>query len=791
MVLTPFQERGYRQNAVGFDRDGGKDYLGVFYRFGGRWAHPNENRVLMPWLDGGVVGHFPAFEGRRLWGMMVCEAGPGVVDKPVQHAGSIFGAIHRPHVKHGETPLDKVKDWVLEWNPPANAAWPRLYYRPERLAEMKREYPDLSDETKQLIARDRVSAALLTDNSHILKREFEHHLAELRQSVLDFLNGGHNTPNTYTHRCQEVVRHSTRALDIALAEPSLTPEQRTRALAIVAFLAYKTSDRDYWPYRSYAGGPANPNMMSIACHALASCAAMAPGHPKQKEWLDTCARLVCADIETSIGPQGTWLESPGYQGAGNTPINQTVLILANAGGFNPLAEPRFGRRLVSASSYFANLLTPPDPRFENRRMPMALGDNVPFFNNHYVYLAHRARRRYPQQAGHSVWCWRQMGRPVGRDALLLLHEHVLDDSIPPTPISGGSVAFPAFGAMLRHGFGAKHETFLTFRHSNFAYGHYDEDQGSFSLFAKGAPLCLDWIDYSPGEAEHHNRVDYAEQYPWLVPAPDHITLHDEADYIRVHETPRNQAPGGGIDGAAWIRQLILVKDATNPGDATYLVVRDLVNTPAPSTWNLWTLAKKGGERIDKNAARLEGRFGVDLSLLFYRPLERPLGSTLLQHRTRSYLQMNQDQTRIQAASSRGGDYGVVLYPLRRGIDREPKVRQLPSGALEINWGGGRRHLVFLFPEPRSVQQGGVAFTGRAATVKLQNGRRVLVPLECDELRYGAPRTDPSTCPAKTRRGRRPTPASRIDDVRPGHVVVQTPRRFETDQRNVSQAEGRH
>jgi len=326
-----------------------------------------------------------------------------------------------------------------------------------------------------------------------------------------------------------------------------------------------------------------------------------------------------------------------------------------------------------------------------------------------------------------------LGRPAS-ETLLLLNEHVMDGTIKPVPIRGVSRTFSGFGVMLRHGFGTDRETFMTYRQNNFAYGHYDYDQGSFSLFAKGAPLCLDWIDYSPGEAEHHNRVDYhPDIMPWLVPEPDAVVLKPEADYVRSHEAglpkdakdmsvPRDAKPD-------WQRQVILVKDTQDPGDATYLVFRDVVRTDRPSDWNVWTMAKKGSERIDGNVARLEGQYGVDVSLFFYRKLEAPLTSTFLHHRTASYIQMDQDQTRIQASSPRGGDYGVVLYPLRNGKDKEPVVRELPSGVVEVRWNENRRHLIFCFPDAVEVSEGGFQLKGRAAVGKVEGNDKKWIPLE--------------------------------------------------------------
>jgi hypothetical protein len=740
LVLTPYQARGRRLAAAGFDaRENAKDYLGIFYRHLGRWRHPNENRVPMPWLDDGVTAHFLAFEGRREWGLMVTEPGEQNDDTSAKHGRSEFAAIRAVQAKHGETPLDKVKDWSLEWDLPANAHYPRLYYSPESVARMKSALPKLPGALQEMLKRDTHATALLTGDAAGLQRAFQDGTVSLRVCVDAFLRGGQNTIDTYTHRFQEIVRSAAPTLDIGLACETVPPEEKKRSLAIAAFLAQKISDPDYWACRAYGGGPSNPNMMSIATNALAMCAALCPGHPRQPEWLKLCERLVCADILMSISPDGAWLESPGYQGAGNTPINMTVLILKNAGAADLVKHPVFGQRLLAVSRYMANLLTPPDPRFEGKRMPMSLGDGVPFFNNMQTYLAWSGKDSFPGEAGNAVWCWEQMGRPAHHELLMLLHEHVMDGAIPPVPISGKSVEIAGFGAVLRHGFGSPHETFMTFRQNDFGYGHYDDDQGSFSLFAKGAPLCLDWMDYSPGEVEYHNRVNYhADILPWLVPPPDALVLHDEADYVRSHEAglpkgvqtrsmPKDAKPD-------WQRQILFVKDTKDPGDATYLVFRDKVSTDRPSEWNVWTMAKKGSEEVGTAMARFEGQFGVDVTFFFYLKPPQPLTTTFLRHETKSYLQMGQEQTRIQAGSPKGGDYGVVLYPLRRGVDKEPTMKGLESGAVELKWPSGRRHLIFLFPEPREAKEADISFSGRAGVVKFEDGKPLLVPLECDILK---------------------------------------------------------
>ena len=46
------------------------------------------------------------------------------------------------------------------------------------------------------------------------------------------------------------------------------------------------------------------------------------------------------------------------------------------------------------------------------------------------------------------------------------------------------------------------------------------------LAADPEPLCLDWVDYSPGEAEFHNRVVEKTPPPWVQLPVATNALHD-------------------------------------------------------------------------------------------------------------------------------------------------------------------------------------------------------------------------------------------------------------------------
>ena len=148
----------------------------------------------------------------------------------------------------------------------------------------------------------------------------------------------------------------------------------------------------------------------------------------------------------------------------------------------------------------------------------------------------------------------------------------------------------------------------------------------------------------------------------------------------------------------------------------------------PGTTNVWTMAQKGSEKIEGNMALLKGQFSVDVSLFFFRKPPKPLSSKFHHFQPRS-LKFPQDQTRIQASSDEGGDFGYVLYPLRRGTDKEPAVRELKNGVVEIKWDDQKRHLIFLFPESTKVEAAGIQFEGRAGVLKLDQGGRRWLELE--------------------------------------------------------------
>jgi hypothetical protein len=105
-------------NIVGTWRDGERTpFIGLFPRFLSHWDRPHHTFVPLAWdKDLGLVARFFLNHGNREWALMAGEKKDMLT--PRGQGGELIGGYFDAlllHNKWGETPLDKVKDWVLDW----------------------------------------------------------------------------------------------------------------------------------------------------------------------------------------------------------------------------------------------------------------------------------------------------------------------------------------------------------------------------------------------------------------------------------------------------------------------------------------------------------------------------------------------------------------------------------------------------------------------------------------------------------------------------------------------------
>ncbi len=505
-------------------------------------------------------------------------------------------------VKHLETPLDEVVHMVLEWDSKTAFDYPRLVTPRSELAA--RPEVKESAEARRALKKN--------DSPGSLSRK-------LLQPALKIFLGSPDQPAQSVdtvHRCERIIRLATYA-DMLLGSDVLTRPELSSVLGLhavewgrpiltdkdvfseadiryaraqIAFLAYKLSSPNYYSLeRNYR---ANPNMTTTRYCAMTILACLVPDHPRAKAWAQGGLDEVERELKEWTGPNGGWLESPHYQTTAMSGILLLSFAARHAGFADYLHDVRFER----AMRYLARISTPPDIRFENKRHFPPAGNTYQFESTGlFGVLAKACRETNHDLSDELQWAWIQQGRNrnsgIGGD----FFTNALYADFEPAAPKWGSESFPGSGVVLRSGFPTARETYLYLLQGGFAE-HYDFDRGSFELWGKGRPLCLDWgYSFKVGRmaAWQHNRVDVGN---WGE--IKNFQTSDAADYL--HSSQQG-----------WERQLLLVKDQ-DPLGPNYFVLRDTVAQPAANWW-LWLYTERSLQ-LSNDVLHVTGIHDVDLDI---------------------------------------------------------------------------------------------------------------------------------------------------------------------------------
>ena len=357
----------------------------------------------------------------------------------------------------------------------------------------------------------------------------------------------------------------------------ITPEQRERLLAQLAFLGYTLDRPEYHsPERGYAS---LPNMTTSVYGYQISTACAIPSHPLAKQWTKTATDALIYQVKNWSDGNGGWLEAPHYAMVSYDVFIGSFLKLHNAGFSDFLYDPQM-KKIIE---WFGKISTPPDPRILNIRHLPPIGNtylNEP--TGEFGILAALWREKDPQFSAEMQWMFQQQlsypepGIGGAYPALQGFRGLFLDPTLPAKAPKWGSELFPRTGAVLRNGFPSDRETYLTVICGDFR-SHYDIDSGSITLWGKGRPLADDFGYYGCAPVVDHNMLDSAGAgYNML---PQAFSTAPTLDYFR------------GKTGGGWTRQIAFVKDA-DPLAPNYYLVRDTLDKAGPATWRLWCAAVK-------------------------------------------------------------------------------------------------------------------------------------------------------------------------------------------------------
>ncbi len=715
---------------------------------------------LSPYNTGTVYPGTPRNQGVREWGMLVTRAEQAIA------AGDDFtqSGIRKAWTKYGQNPLDKIKDWTLEWPDPGAEAYPRgaitraelpaLRERAERVPELKALVGSpLKQPFTYLVTQDAAIGDKLVRWDANGDTNWMGILPKLRWSVGCYLDReGDMGIHTFMHHGNGHIMGAAPLFDVAMSVPEMTPEERREARALYAFCMYKLSDPDWLAY-GVGFHLGNPNMPTMSLSLIGTGAALIPEHPKAYEWMMRSVSSTLNMLRDFTAPGGAWRECPHYQmDASMSGVLQSAQLFKNA-GFMDLYQNPF---LKSTMLYHAQIITPVDPRFGIRMMP-TLGNTGYENTSLYARMAAGAARTDPDYAAQLQWAWTEMGKPY----MYANDEYVINDDLPVKQPDLSSRHFPGFGTVMRARVGEPDEAYLIFRFG-YQHEHYENEQGEIIFWAKGVPLVQDFGSlYQPMMLRpwFHNRVSFNHKLDWMARGEvKQNNLLGGADaclgqmtvdaVVPTPEepgtpTPPNAAPPSEpMKPTTWTRQVVFVKPTEAEGPA-YVVLRDGFEGAGDefTEFTLWDLATEA--RVAGNVVNFPGQLGVDLAVTMLDPVQPEFSTGKYSHNF-GYIgarywklpgPFEETQHFMRLKRTDHGGYFAVLYA-HRPEEAVPAFTPWGGGAGTTATIGGEKHVVVCAPAAGTYTEGGVTLEGQRALVRQGAGRTLLALLQGRRLAAG-------------------------------------------------------
>ena len=531
---------------------------------GGFWDYPYENQIDVATApDGDAFFRLSIKAGHRRWLLLVADR------DEVTKAEPFFGSPIHAAIKRYETPLDKVKDWVLAWEnlpqdarPFAMATREQLKHAQKNARSFKplRDYvaalnPDLPGDytyyhsgTHRTFEGDyRNDPAVLyvtadsdeerTKQARFLKDVVLTGLKDRREGMLDHV--GHCDSESASINLGRGLRPWAALYDFAAAEGVFSEEEDRLARASFAFFCYKIFDPDYWPadhlvFRDDHPVSAHrthwfPNRQSDWCFynidnlphnfhgdlwSAAGCVAMAlPNHPMSRRWVDRTIEWWECELTYWVFPEGAWLESACYTLNSMKDYILYCRMLANSG----IRDYFTDERLQRAFRYIADTLTPPNPRLNGACSMPVLGD-ASYPNGYgYVFGWMAGLARHDRAFSRLMsFAWKQTGYYLvepGRWGLNCCDFLFLEPSIPGAPPKKQeSKWYHGIGPVLRYGHGTPAEINIPIK-AGIIYSHFHEPEGTFQLWWNRVPVCDEYgVQYGHGLTEPKRFVWDPEQH---------------------------------------------------------------------------------------------------------------------------------------------------------------------------------------------------------------------------------------------------------------------------------------
>jgi hypothetical protein len=761
---------------------------------GGFWDYPYENQIDACFTeDRDAFFRASIKSGHRRWLLLVADRGEVVGTRPFYR-----NPIHQA-VKSYETPLDKVKDYVLEWEDVPASQRPFLVADRQQLAHAQRvardyrplrEYvaslnPDLPGDftyyhsgTHRVFSPDRRNdpAVLYVvaetpeqrlKQARFLKDVVMTGLADRREGMLDHV--GHCDSESASINVGRGLRPWVALFDFAAAEGVLSEAERKLAQATFAFYAYKINDPDYWPAEHLVFRDDHPrsahrthwfpgrqsdwalyNIDNIPHNfhgdlwSAAGCIALAfPTHPESRAWVNRTLEFWESELTQWIFPEGAWLESSTY-----TLNSMKDYLIYCRGLANARIRDYFSdERLRRAFRFYAETLLPHDDRIHAASIPV-LGD-ASYPNGFGYVLGWMAGLTAddPEFSGMLQAIWKQTGEYLtepGRFGLnfcdfLFLNPFLSEAATPPR----ASKHFRGLGVLLRHAADTDDDIYM-FIKAGIIYSHFHEPEGTFILWWNRKPLCDEFgVQYGPGTSEqcNHNCIEVRAGSPCVYNKGEvsRFITTDAFDFVTV-DAPILQA---------YLRQREMIwgyRGEMGPAGwhrrhillvkPFYVFVYDDLECAHPTTYHLSVKARDA--RQAGNHVHFQGELGVDMEFLCLNLSGREIRHTVFDVTPSNWAFVPPAGFYRQRQVHIDGAPNQPYATLL--VPHAPAlsvsaVRDPATGGARVTV-GSQCDRVMLFPTPQAVRAYGIEYDGMAGAVRTDGERLGL--LQVVGTRIGVP-----------------------------------------------------
>lgn len=525
------------------DNDPQSDVIAVIGLRPTEWQHPD----MVPHLMKAIVHHTdtaclrihaqkkpdlvvkaPLHLGRRVWGLTTLkmpEAGPTapemkdgkVIRQPFQKPSQAL----QLRSKYGNRPLDKIKDWVLEWQ--STKTYPSLFVKRGGLDAVLQRIRTSRILRKHARRQQHkpIMRYILDNNAKHAQASYDDLMAWCNKHIDIFFDHGYcshrgTNNNQYPWWMQEMSAR----FDLVMGMPEVSPEQKEKLKAYFSFCVHMLQDDDFMPPRTTGVGWGSANMPVNTRGGRAVSAAVLSDNPDAAAWFERAIEYVDALVQKVWSEDGSPISGPHYVSTQADPLMNMALPLYYAGALPPL-QKRYPR-IRNFTKLLIDRITPPDRRVlhETKRILPTIGHTrLEYCANigKYAVMMNLTDRKL---GGQAYWLWKQAGMATHgfMDGIYYMHED-FDERMPEIR----SVVYPGGLTFLRHGFPHPNETYMAIHVGNQGYDHWDRDVAGFLLYAKGVPLMMDFCSmYQPNcwQSIWHNTLswDVRERVP-KTPCP--------------------------------------------------------------------------------------------------------------------------------------------------------------------------------------------------------------------------------------------------------------------------------